>query len=286
MPGPLWKITHTPRRRQRRRSFRVNATIQQLWPQLSFPHSVSLRSLWGSNLHTGAQRKKGVDCRGWYKLLDICLYYNSANYLDLCLLLHCSPNYSDISKISCIILTKGRSSGVTSKQKSNIEVQQKQQEWRQILLILLATWSSMTNFMCVKAYTSKYHDMCPILCLSLTLLYCSFQHYTKSGSWAYWHFSEDVTTLGDSALFSPHSLSLVCQNFHILLCFFVFLSSLRAHQDYIWDMRIWTEENASASTSSCINLTHLTETLNTALNVKNRRHNWLQASSQDVGMWE
>lgn len=161
---------------------------------------------------------------------------------------------------------------------SNTEIkdsQQQWQEWRRILLSLVATWSGMTDktrrASCVSKLAQVNIMTCPIL--SLVLLYCFLQGLQSM-----------VLELTDIFLRTLRHSVIICQNFHILL-FCVYLLSLQAHQDYNWDMRIKTE-NASPATFLCMNLRRLTETLNTALNVKNKRRNWLQASSQDVGWWQ
>ncbi len=87
------------------------------------------------------------------------------------------------------------------------------------------------SHMYVKTYTSKYHDMCLILPLSLILLCWFSQHLQRPVLKLTDIFLRTLQHLVISALFSPHSLSLVCQNFQILLFCVCFLS-LQAHQNY------------------------------------------------------
>lgn len=71
------------------------------------------------------------------------------------------------------------------------------------------------SHMYVKTCTSKYHDMCLILSLSLILLSCLFQHLQGPVLELSDIFLKTLQHLVISALFSPHSLSFVCQNFQI-----------------------------------------------------------------------
>lgn len=133
-------------------------------------------------------------------------------------------------------------------------------------------WDDSENshsHICVKTYSSKYHDMCPILSFSdAPLLFLST--ITKTSSWAYWHFSEDVTTLTDYCFVQP---PLIISGLSELSYYplFVWLSSPQVHWDYCWDMG--TRENARLAAFFFffgMNLTRLTKMLNIALNLENR----------------
>lgn len=132
-------------------------------------------------------------------------------------------------------------------------------------------------------------------------------------SWISWHVPDSVSSSGASLLFLStltKTGSWACLTFFwgcyntwwlvlcsapahyhssvktfILSCFLCLSKAWECTRTTTRDMRAGTGEGGGPATFPCINLTRLTETLNTALNIKNKRHNWLRASSQDVGRW-
>lgn len=92
---------------------------------------------------------------------------------------------------------------------------------------------NLRSIMCVKMCTGKHRDTCPIL--SLVLLCCFPQGIQSPVLELADIFRRTLWHAVISALLSPCSLAIICQNFDILL-FCVYLLGLRAHQDYKWDM--------------------------------------------------
>lgn len=201
MPGPLWKVTHTQSGRKWRRSFRVNATNQQLWPRLPF---CTLRvPTWPPGKwppHWRPQREaEGID-------VDNCHYDNSTASLNLCLFL----NHNAVRRTNshCGIWEKGKSILVLTKQREKFSFDSTPEIKDSISAAAAATDSVNScgsliwydrrdshSYTCVETYTSKYHDMCPIL--SLISLCCFFQHSQRPALDLTDIFSEDVTPLGD-----------------------------------------------------------------------------------------
>lgn len=126
-----------------------------------------------------------------------------------------------------------------------------------------------------RGYSVSKPTKCLNLDLLLICLYCSLQHLQSPGpERAADIFLWILQDLVISALFSQLSLSHVCHNIPIL----VFFQCTR---------RTWEDRRLRCFfPPSCINSTRLTETLNTALNAKNKTYNWLQVSSQGVALWQ